>query len=338
MQFEYTDPQTELEKAFGGHYCINAFGKVEPGDDAKFGKFLASSEPPPRTTVYIDSIGGDVDAAIGIGRAIRAGWFHTNIGKCLLKHGSSSDFIVEREFLPGRCLSAATLIYLGGRLRYFQTGSEFGVHQFSFRDPSPDHIGQSQMLSAKIARYVVEMGISPDFLEISSSVRSAAIKFIEEHDLKQLEVVTGGQTDVSWSVQARGRMLYVRGERDSLYGHHKVMLSFVKSSGFIFWAVIEAQGREDELTGFPVVEIVIDDEDRRIDISDRSQRVIEGLYVNVLARLTQEEAREIAYSNSFGVQIRLSKDAPIFFGVSAMSTESGKEQLETFYSVLCEEA
>ena len=240
MQFEYTDPQTELEKALGSHYCVNAFGRVEPGDDTKFEEFLVSSEPPPRTTVYIDSIGGDVEAAIGIGKVIRANWFHTAIGKCLLKHGSLPNFIVERECLRGQCMSAATLIFLGGRLRYFQTGDKFGVYQFSFRDPSPDHIGQSQVLSSEIARYVVEMGISPDFLKLSSSVQSGQVKLIGADELESLGVVTGGQTDVSWSVQARGRMLYVRGERDSLYGHHKVMLSFMRSSGFMFWAVIEA--------------------------------------------------------------------------------------------------
>ncbi|SIT58817.1 Putative periplasmic protein (fragment) [Mesorhizobium prunaredense] len=61
-------------------------------------------------------------------------------------------------------MSAATLVFLGGRLRYFESGAKFGVHQFSFRDPSPDNIGRSQILSAKIALYVVEVGISPDFL------------------------------------------------------------------------------------------------------------------------------------------------------------------------------
>lgn len=59
--------------------------------------------------------------------------------------------------------------------------------------------------------------------------------------------------------------------------------------------------------------------------------------MNVFAKLSQEEAQILAHSDSFGVQIRASGDAPIFLGVAAMSTEGGREQLETFFSTVCEE-
>ena len=101
MQFVYTDPQTELEKAFGGFNYINAFGQIEPGDDVRFQDLLIRVEPPPRTDVYIDSPGGDVEAAINIGRLIRDAWFSTSIGRYLLKHEGSSDFIISRELIPG---------------------------------------------------------------------------------------------------------------------------------------------------------------------------------------------------------------------------------------------
>jgi hypothetical protein len=332
LQFEYTDPQTEFEALIGGHFSINAFGVIEPGDDAKFRDFLERSAPPPRTTVYIDSRGGDVDAAIGIGRLIRDAWMHTAIGTYVLR--GTTDFFVEREHLHGQCMSAATLIYLGGRLRYFNAPAQFGVHQFSFRNPSPDELGRSQVLSAKIALYVVEMEVSPEFMELSSSVLSSQIKLVDEVSLRRLKVVTGGETDVTWTVQGRAGGLYVRGERDSLYGHHKVMLHFRRDAVFIFHAVIEAQGRDKELTTFPMVEIVVNGEDRRIDISRRALRTSVGIYVNVMADLSQEEARTLAYSDSFGVQVRASSEAPVFLGIAAMSTDGGKEQLESFFETL----
>jgi hypothetical protein len=333
LQFEYTDPQTEFEALIGGHFSINAFGAIEPGDEARFRDFLERSSPPPRTTVYIDSSGGDVDAAIGIGRLIRAAWMHTAIGNYVLR--GRKEFVAEREHLPGRCMSAATLIYLGGRLRYFNADAQFGVHQFSFRNPSPDDLGRSQVLSAKIALYVIEMEVSPEFLELSSSVLSNQIKLVDEVSLRRLKVVTGGETDVTWSVQGRAGGLYVRGERDSLYGHHKVMLHYHKSSGFLFHAVIEAQGRERELTTFPLVEIVVNGEESRIDISQRALRTSVGIYVNVMCNLSQVEARMLAFSNSFGVQVRASNEAPVFLGIAAMSTEGGKEQLASFFETLC---
>ena len=102
------------------------------------------------------------------------------------------------------------------------------------------------------------------------------------------------------------------------------MLCYHKSRGFMFWSVFEAQGREKELTGFGVVEIVLNGETTRIDISQRCERHISGLYFNVFARISNEEARKIASSDRFGAHIRFSADAPVFLGVSDVSTEGGK--------------
>lgn len=336
MQFEFTGPQTELEKLFGGHFCINAYGKIKSGDDEKFREFLGQTNPPPRTSVYIDSSGGNVEAAMGIGRLIRSHWFSTAIGSYRLDHGNSPVPLVPRKRISGQCMSAATLVFLAGRLRYYRNDSKFGVHQFSFKNPSPSHIAQSQILSAQIASYVIDMGISPEFLEISSLTASEQVHLLGESELQRLNIVTGSQTLSNWSVQARGHILYVRGERDSMYGHHKVMLCYSKSVGFSFWAVIEAQGRESELSDFGLVEVVINGEEKRIDISERSLRHLNGIYINVFSRITEDEARLIAYSDSFGVQIRLSQEAEMFLGVSAVSTEGGREILESFYSVLSE--
>jgi hypothetical protein len=334
MDFYFAEPQTELEKLIGGHFHINATGKILSGDDVKFQTFLERTSPPPRTTVYIDSIGGDVDAAIGIGRTIRDAWFSTSIGCLLLDPDRSEPWLVSRDHLDGVCYSAATLIYVGGRLRFLPKSFKFGVHQFSFKNPSPAHVGQSQVLSAKIATYIHDMGIKPEFTEISSSVPGNALTLLDEGELAKLGVTTSGLTKVTWSIESRNKILYVKGERDSIYGHHKVMLCFAKGVGFQFWALIEAQGREKELTGFGMVEVVINGEDERIDISKRCFRGVLGNYVNVFSKITQEEARKIAYSESFGVQVRFSPEADIFFGISAMETSAGSDMLITFFENL----
>jgi hypothetical protein len=67
-----------------------------------------------------------------------------------------------------------------------------------------------------------------------------------------------------------------------------------------FWAVIEAQGREAELSGFGIVEIVANDENDRIDVSQRCMRIPMGVYVNVFVSISQEEAKLLAYSDGFG--------------------------------------
>lgn len=336
MDFHYTEPQNELEKMLGGFFCFNAIGKIKQGDDIKFEKFLEVHRPPSHMVVYIDSIGGNLEAGIGVGRQIRRYGLWTDVGSFILDQPDPLEPLVPRKRAEGKCISAATMIYLGGRLRFFSKGSQFGVHRFSFKNPLPKHIGQSQELSAKIASFVSDMGVSPKFLELSSATDAKEINLIGEERLKELRVITGGQTDVEWTVQARGQMMYVRGERDSIYGRHKVMLGFAKDAGFVFWAVIEAQNRFEELTSFGVVEINLNGEDIKIDISDECERFQIGTDVHVFAKISNRAARLISESESFGVQIKFVHESPTFLGISAMDTGGGIEQLSTFYQIFSE--
>lgn len=318
----------------GGYFCINMSGPIEPGDDLLFRDFLLRSKAPARCSVYIDSSGGDVEAAIGIGRTIRDNWFSTSIGQCVINFDRSTADSGFRRLMPGKCMSAATLVFLGGRLRYFTDGSVFGVHRFSLRNPDPGHIGRSQELSAMIARYLADMGIRMEFMSTSASTSSDSIQTLTKDRLTELGVITGGVTEAVWSIHATDKIMYVKGERDSIFGHHKVILGYSRSHGFIFWAVIESQGRERKLSVHALVEIVLNGEDRRIDISARCSRQVMGNYTNFIAPLTDEEARAVAYSESFGIQVRFSRESQLFLGASAVSTEGGAQSLQTFYECL----
>lgn len=333
MNFEYSDPQTDMEGFFGGFFHISAFGRIEEGDDEKFRRFLDRATPPPRTLVYINSGGGHVEAAMAIGRLIRQAWFSTSIGTYILDPQQIDDLITPRKFTSGRCISAATLMFLGGRLRYLPEGSEFGVHQFSFKNPTPDSIERSQRLSAAIATYIAEMGIPPAFLELSAGTSGDQVNLVTEAQLTNLQVITGGVTQPTWGVEVHEQAMWVRGERDSLWGHGKVMLIYSKTDGFAFAALVETMGRDDELMSFPLVEIVVNDEDIRIDITNRCVRAPSGIYTMFMANISESEARLLANSKSFGIQIRGSAQAEIFLGISAVSTEGAEGKLQGLYKM-----
>ncbi|WP_202112220.1 hypothetical protein [Cereibacter sphaeroides] len=220
MQFHYTEPQTQLEELFGGHFCINAIGNIEAGDAGRFRHFLTASNVPPRCVVYIDSAGGDVDAAIEIGRLIRGAWLSTDVGRYLLDFGKTIDVpLIPRKKHQGQCLSAATLMYLGGRLRYLDDQATFGVHQFKFPsargDEVPKHfLAKSQNLSARISEYIYDMGISPQFLLLSAATPSNEMRLVSKPELERIGVVTGGQTAVAWILEANNGISYVKGERE----------------------------------------------------------------------------------------------------------------------------
>jgi hypothetical protein len=335
MQFEYTPPQTPLEEAMGGFRAINAFGGIVRGDDERLVDLVRNAAIPPRTSVYINSSGGDVETAISIGRFVRDCWFSTHIGQYILDGVSDSGFFAERKRTAGMCMSAATLVFLGGQLRFIEAADRFGVHQFAFKNPTPAHISRSQILSANIARFIADMGINPEFLTACSASENIDIQELSHDELRRLRVSTGGETAVDWTLQAIGNALYVRGERDNIYGHHKMVLGYAKPNGFFVYAVIESQGREKELTTFPLVELVIGmNEDIVLDITSRCRRTVEGIYTNIVAPITNQEAKALATSDGFGIRVRGGSDAGIFLGVGPMATEGAQDKLTSFVTNL----
>lgn len=331
MQFVFTDEQTEIEKMFGGFRHINAFGKIQVGDADRLLKLVTDAEVPPRTTVYINSTGGDLEEGIKLGYVIRECDLETSIGTYVLDPQNNDDPIVHRKFTHGKCYSAATLMFAGGRLRHYSEGSKFGVHRFSFKDPTIQNVEKSQELSASIANFLDQMGIALSFLSASAAIASDQLAEMTEETLVEHNMVTGGITEVVWGTEMKANMLYVRGTRDSIFGQHKVILAHSQESGFMFFAIIEAQGRQEALCAHGLVEIVINGEDQRIDISDRCFREPNNIDVVLMSNITSLEAAQIAYSDSFGVQIRFCAESEMFLGISAMDTTGGKDSLVTLY-------
>lgn len=334
LQFEYTGEQTELERIFGGYHHINVFGSIIKGDADRLLRLINNAGVPPYTTVYINSAGGDVEEGIKLGCVIRAFDMDTSIGMYTLSSKCDDDPIAYRIFNAGRCFSAATLMYAGGRLRHYPEGTKFGVHRFAYRNPLLEDIERSQELSAGIAKFLEKMGVSLEFLNLSASTASNQLHELNEKQLRKFRMVTGGMTEVTWGTEMQDNILYVRGTRNSIYGLHKVGLAYESGSGFKFFAIIEAQGRQKELCGFGIVEIVLNVESCRIDISQRCSRQENNIDVILASKITNAEARQIAYSNSFGVQIRFSKEAEVFLGVSAMDTSGGLKSLRSLYEVM----
>lgn len=102
-----------------GHISIT--GRIEPGDLAKFRSFLAGSDEVLidllQGGVALDSVGGDVRAALGIARILRMS--HASV---LIKKGAV-------------CYSSCFLVFAGGSYRIASSGS-LGVHRLSFAMPA----------------------------------------------------------------------------------------------------------------------------------------------------------------------------------------------------------
>lgn len=321
MEFIYSTPESDLEKMFGGFHYINAFGLINKGDADLLLSQINNGNIPEGIALYIDSEGGDPEEAIKIGRIIRENRFTTTIGRCEITKPIEIDYlndkIYERRFTKGKCFSAATLVFMGGRLRYKNDGSQFGVHRFSFKNPSPENINYSQILSANIAKYIVDMGIDIEIMNLSSSVDRSSIMIIDEDELIKLNIINkGGET--TWVTTNIKDKIYLRGSRDSIHGIHKIILFHGRSNRVAFWAFIESQGRDIELLVYDSVEI-IDKNEKPLDVSKRIiLRQSYNGFVNILIELKKKELKKIIDTGAIGIIVRYDNKSPIFFGISPM--------------------
>jgi hypothetical protein len=207
---------TFQQDTFGNIYLDGVITRDTPSDFERFAAGHPSvkchvghcSELP--SIILFNSVGGDLDAGIALGRIIRARGMQTRITSerpiskdtiQMLAQQFQIPFDAMRDLelgslvgYPGYCISACTLAFLGGVDRTFTYGSIYAVHQFrmecnrssSQNDcPSADvALSVAQQMSATILKYLEDMGIpnsffydfvkaSPDKLNVLSPDRLA---------------------------------------------------------------------------------------------------------------------------------------------------------------------
>ena len=173
---------------------VMAEGVIEPPTPAALEQFLNSNGVKPGATIYFSSPGGNVDAAMAIGRIIRAHRLNTDIATST-PFPSSNGLPTSWAWTtpkgmnpwsgpyPAPCISACTLAFLGGVERSIHPPSFYAVHQFhspcqpvdtsllpeigARLPPCPSFAeGQAttQQTEAKIVAYFQQMGVNPNIL------------------------------------------------------------------------------------------------------------------------------------------------------------------------------
>jgi hypothetical protein len=100
--------------------------------------------------VLLDSPGGDVAAALQLGRQFRAAHWDTIVGVPYPLAGQSRT---------ATCASACVYTFAGGPSRFVLADNVLGVHQFTNASPHVT-VAQVQYSTALISAYLVEMGVS----------------------------------------------------------------------------------------------------------------------------------------------------------------------------------
>lgn len=139
-------------------------------------KFLTLAKSSGAKLVSFDSEGGNIIAALELGRAIRAAGF-------------DSYQVKDRE-----CASACALIFVSGVNRSAENGA-IGVHQSWFGEDSGLDVGEAvsavQELTADMLTYLIEMGVDPRFLNVSLTTPSEDMHYLTTKEMADLKVTFG---------------------------------------------------------------------------------------------------------------------------------------------------
>jgi hypothetical protein len=162
--------------------------------------------------VLFSSNGGNIDTGIELGWNIRNLGFTTDVGSY---SGTWND-----SYAAG-CFSACTMAYLGGQYRFFHPKSEFGVHQYKSEHAMglytfADIEVYAQAFSGYMLDFVTEMGVDPEFYEMTVAQDNADIEYIGYEDLIRLKVVNNGAQDPEWETSIVESRPVLRGSQKRL--------------------------------------------------------------------------------------------------------------------------
>jgi hypothetical protein len=139
-------------------------------------KFLQLAKTSGLKSVIFDSEGGNIIAALELGRAIRKGGFNTH-----QEQGSE-------------CASACSLLFVSGVNRYADDET-IGVHQSWFDTDAgidmEEAVSAVQELTADMLTYLIEMGVDPKLLQVSLTTPSDDMHYLSTKQMVELKVVTG---------------------------------------------------------------------------------------------------------------------------------------------------
>lgn len=136
--------------------------------------------------VMFDSPGGNLGAAIEVGRILREYQARTSVGRSKPLEGFPPHY--ERAE-GGRCNSACVFAFLGGRSRSAEAG-QLGVHQFHSPDKGNIPTAATQQIMGQLVLYLIEMGISPELLSIASGIPAARMHRLTVAELERLDIAT----------------------------------------------------------------------------------------------------------------------------------------------------
>lgn len=209
----------EGQGVFGLTRWIQASGRFVGNTSQEFEAFLRANPQAAGMTLAFDSGGGNLGSGLRLGRLIRQSRVDTIVGQTVTRidGGRAVNTLVTHQ-VP--CHSACSYAFMGGMNRRVPSTSLIGVHQFSQRidangrpvDPGfgMAEFENAQALTAALAVYIQEMGVSAQVLEIAATAPfGRPIRIMTNQEIQQtrfatpVQVVQAERQPVGWSIDPR---------------------------------------------------------------------------------------------------------------------------------------
>lgn len=149
--------------------------------------------------IVFNSPGGNLGAALELGRIIRERGLATGIGRAVPMPGTPWYEMTE----GGACNSAcAFAFFAGGARAAYQDENEgfaprqgtLGMHQFYTPTGQEIPSAQTQQIMGQVLLYVLEMGINAEVLSIASRTPASDMYVFDREELAELDLLTTAKT------------------------------------------------------------------------------------------------------------------------------------------------
>ncbi|WP_323770347.1 hypothetical protein [Antarctobacter sp.] len=205
-----------FHRGYSGGNCISctwiaAQGVITADIPAAFQTFLDEQALTNLSgvNIHLNSPGGNLGAALALGRMIRASGAGTVVAETA---GVRTDYGLHDLFLETdkpACLSACVFAFIGGetrvarsdtigQMRGYQTHGPLGVHQFYGPDAGPATVDPTvrvadQGRTALLLEYVAEMGVSAELLVLGLKTGPRDMRLLTDDEVTDLRIDTGAQ-------------------------------------------------------------------------------------------------------------------------------------------------
>lgn len=161
------------------HWAVYLDGEFDRAAAARLARFVVEQEIS-RASVYFNSPGGSLVAAMAIGRLLRERGFSTYVGR------RGAD---PRKPGSGVCYSACPFAYAGGSRRFLEGDSALGIHRAANRVPVPDEGAFEQRVATEATTYLDDMGVSRRLFGMMQTTPHDSIRLLSREEAVRLGLV-----------------------------------------------------------------------------------------------------------------------------------------------------